>query len=133
MPYILGKFGKQAHGELPCTFGMNAKGGMDEKEFEEYIMNSIIPLFPDARNVRGKRVMIKIDSGPGQLNPVLIARLCLLGFVLYPSVPNTTAVSQETDRNYGPFKTAFRKNLNLIFENRIKSNKKLNLQPWIVG
>ena len=33
----------------------------------------------------------------------------------------------------GRSKLLFEKNLNQIFENRIKSNQKLNLQPWIVG
>ena len=58
--------------------------------------------------------MVKCDSGPGRLNTELLARMKFLGFYLYPGVPNTTAVSQETDRNYGPFKTQFRKNLDEV-------------------
>ena len=49
----------------------------------------------------------------------LLARLCIIGFLLYPGVPNTTAVSQEIDKNYGPFKTAFRIILDEIFQERM--------------
>eukprot|EP00804_Cyclotella_cryptica_P021850 CCRYP_000824-RA/>CCRYP_000824-RA protein AED:0.27 eAED:0.34 QI:0/0/0/1/0/0/5/0/237 len=46
---------------------MNEKGGMDDIEFQEYFLNSIVPLFPDSNNVKGKRVMVKVDKGPGRL------------------------------------------------------------------
>jgi hypothetical protein len=58
-------------------------------------------------DVPGKRVMLKVDSRPGRLNIELLAELHLLGFYLYPGVPNMTAVSQETDQNYSPFKTQY--------------------------
>ena len=81
----------------------------------------------------GKRVLIKVDSGPGRIQADLLARLRLLGFILYPGVPNTTAVSQETDRNYGPFKTQFRVNLEFIVQSRIDNEVSLSLHPWLVG
>ena len=63
----------------------------------------------------------------------LLAQICLLGFVLHPGVPNTTAVSQETDRTYGPFKTAFRIILDKIFQERMLKKRKMALNPWLVG
>jgi hypothetical protein len=39
-----------------------------------------------------------------------LAEVRTLGFIIYPGVPNTTAVTQETDQSYGPFKTQFQKN-----------------------
>ena len=105
------KFGLPEETYCPVSYGMNEKGGMDQEEFKKYVMNSIVPLFPDSDDVPGKRVMIKVDSGPGRLNFALMAWLKTLGFYMYPGVPNTTAVSQETDRNYGPFKTAYHQNL----------------------
>ena len=133
MPQIRGKFGNDEEKLWPVTFGMNPKGGMDEAEFEKYLSNSIFPLYPDVKDVMGKRVMLKVDSGPGRLNMELLARCRLLGFVLYPGVPNTTAVTQETDKNYGPFKTSFRTILDIIVQNRINAEKSTSLQPWIVG
>ena len=72
---------------------------MYNAEFEKYVKNNIIPLYPDALDVPGKRVvMLKVDSMPGRLNIELLDELCFLGFYLYPGVLNTTAVSQETDQ-----------------------------------
>ena len=31
------------------NLGMNFRGGMDEREFILYFLNSIVPLFPDAQ------------------------------------------------------------------------------------
>ena len=83
--------------------------------------------------IPGKRVIIKIDSGPGRANIKFLAKLRNLGFLLYPGVPNITSVSQETDQNYGPFKTIFRKNLDTITASRIDQINSYNLSPWIVG
>ena len=74
-----------------------------------------------------------MDSGPGRLNVQLLCKFCLLGFILYHGVPNTTAVSQETGCNYGPFKTALRQILDVVVQNIITTNKLTSLPPWIVG
>jgi len=129
---IIGKFGCEEEKSWPMTFAMNAQGGMDDAEFRDYLRNSIVPLYPDAKDKKGKRVMLKVDSGPGRCNALLLAALRHLGFILYPGVPNTTAVTQETDRNYGPFKTQFRKNLTLVVDERIAKKKSTSLQPWLV-
>ncbi len=47
MPNIKGQFGCDVECEWPVTFGVNAKGGMDDVEDKKYILSSIIPLFPD--------------------------------------------------------------------------------------
>jgi hypothetical protein len=67
------------------------------------------------------------------MNLKLLAKLRLLGFVLYPGVPNTTHVTQETDQNYGPFKTQFLSNLDLIVDARLTLKKSLSLQQKFVG
>ncbi len=72
-PDILCKFGMEEANYLEILYGMNKKGGMDEVEFKKYVMNSIVPLYTDSDNVPGKRVMIKVDSGPGCLNARLVA------------------------------------------------------------
>ena len=63
----------------------------------------------------------------------LLSKLRLLGFILYPCVPNTTHVTQETDQCYGPFKTQFLSNLDLIVDARLAKKKSLTLQPKFVG
>ncbi len=43
--------------------------------------------------------MVKVDSsGPGRLEIDFLAEARTSGFIIYPSVPNTTAVTQETDQ-----------------------------------
>ena len=78
MRYMLdvrGTFGHKSKQSFPISFGLNSKGGMDDQEFFEYIKKSIMKLFPDAALVRGRWVVIKCDSGPGRLNPDLLAFL----------------------------------------------------------
>jgi hypothetical protein len=106
---------------------------MDEEEFTAYIMNSIIPLYPNAKDKPGHRVILKVDSSPGRMNMDLLAKLKMLGFILYPCVPNTTHVTQETDQNYGPFKTQFSINLELIVAAQLRAEESLSLQPKFVG
>ena len=48
-------------------------------------------------------------------------------------VLNMTAVTQETDQNYCPFKTQYCKNLDVVIDERIKQKKSTALHPWQVG
>jgi hypothetical protein len=118
---LRGTFGHPTEQSFPVLLGLNAKGGMDDEEFSEYLKNSIMKLYPNDAPVKGRWVVIKGDSGPGRLNPILLAYLCFQGFILYPRVPNTTAVTQETDQSYGPFQSAVKTNLQLVID--IFSNK----------
>jgi hypothetical protein len=45
---------------------MNEKEGMTDDEFKKYIEYSICPLYPDMEDKPGKRVLLKVDSGPGR-------------------------------------------------------------------
>ena len=133
MPLVQGQFGCKEVRLWPVTFGSNEKGGMDNDEFEKYLMNSIVPLYPHARNRPGHRVMLKVDSGPGGMNLNLLPKLRRLGFILYPFFPNTTHVTQETDQLYRAFKTQFLKNLDLMVDARLSADVTLSLQPKLVG
>ncbi len=92
----------------------------------------LFPLFPDAEDIMGKQVLLKVDSGPWHFNPTLLARLQLLGFILYPGCPNTTSVTQERDKNYRPIKTCFTCNLDLLTQQIIKNKQSLSMQLWLV-
>ena len=84
---------------------------------------AILPLCPDIADVRGKRVIMKVDSGPGRMNLEMLASLRLQGLYLVPGVPNATGKTQETNHNYGPFKGTFRANIRTLsqtrFDNRL--------------
>jgi hypothetical protein len=63
---------------------MNERAGMNAVELEKYMKNSILPLYPDIEDTPGKRVLIKVDSGPGRLNVEMLADLRLQGLYLVP-------------------------------------------------
>ncbi len=128
-----GEFGMGVSASFGVTFGMNEKGGMDMEEFAKYLRNAIMPLYPNAAPEFGKWVFLKCDSGPGRLNLDLLADLRSDGFILFPGVPNTTAVTQETNQNYGPFKTQYCKNLDAVVDARLKQEKSTAMAPWQVG
>jgi len=122
-PQIRGQFGHPEHRLFPVTFGMNEKGGMNAVELKKYLDVAILPLYPDLCDIPGKRVMMKVDSGPGRLNVEMLAHLKLKGMYLMPGVPNTTQVTQETDQSYGQYKSGYRKNLRILSQARQASKK----------
>jgi len=91
--------------------GYEWKAGMNAVELEKYFIKAILPLYSDVEDVAKKRVIIKVNSGPGRTNIAILAYIWGRGIYCYPGVPNTTHVTQETDQNYGLFKSDFRSNL----------------------
>ena len=45
---------------------MNEKGGMTDVKFKKYIDISIVSLFPELEDTKGKRVLLKVDSSSGR-------------------------------------------------------------------
>ena len=124
---VTGRFGFPLAKTLDCTFGMNKKGGMNSTELHKYVLKAILPLYPDIADCPTKRVICKVDSGPGRTNPEMLAELKLRGFYMFPGVPNTTSVTQETDQNYGPFKTFYRQNIDVLSQEKFQLKKTLAL------
>ncbi len=65
-------FGHETKQLFPISIGLNNKGGMDNKEFFDYLKKLIMKIFPDATPEKGQWGVIKCDSGPGQLNHNLL-------------------------------------------------------------
>ena len=82
-----GRFGHDEVREWPCGIGMNEKGGMNDEELERYINNTIIPLFPDMEDTPGKRILLKVDSGPGHNCMSLLVSCEFRGLYLFPCLP----------------------------------------------
>ena len=78
-------------------------------------------------------MIIKGNSGPGRLNQTLLARLINLSVIMYLGVLNMTAITQETNRNYGPLKTQFRANLDIMVWERITKKVSVSMQPWLAN
>ena len=134
LPKGRGKFGfgtfKQ---DIPFTFGINEKGGMDSIEFRKYLFANIVPLYPDAEDIPGKRVIIKCDGGPGRLDWFTLLELRMKGFYLYPTVPNAMHVMQECDILFGLFKTLVRENIQSLMTERIASSRPARLSKEDLG
>jgi hypothetical protein len=90
-----GRFGCEEERSWPCTIGMNEKGGMTDDEFEKYINNSIVLLNPGLKDTPGKRVLLKVDSGPGRNGKDLLLKCRFRGLYIYPGLPNATSVQTE--------------------------------------
>jgi hypothetical protein len=69
-------------------------------------------------------------SGPGRLEEIFLAEARTLGFNVYIQ---ESAVTQETDQNYGPFKTQFVKNLKQVSDAKIMADLPTSLPPWMFG
>jgi hypothetical protein len=83
-----------------------------------------MPLYENvARPEFVKWVIWKCDSGPGRENIELLAELRGAGIILLPGVPNATAIHQETDQNYGLFKTEYCKNLDAVIDEQVLQKK----------
>ena len=125
---VRGQFGFPGIRRFPCSFGLNDKGGMNAEELKKYFDKNTLPLYPDIKDAPDKRVTLKVDSGPGRMNINMLASLRIKGLHLVPGVPNTTAKTQETDQNYGPFKTHYRGNLQQLATARHEKKQQLMLK-----
>jgi hypothetical protein len=120
MHLTVGTFGHDDLQEFPCTYGMNTKGGMNGKEFANYMLNCYRILYPDAADLPTKRVCVLVDGGPGRTNTEMLASLRLSGLLLFPSgPPNTTHVLQIMDMLFGLFKTIYFDNLEALWLERL--------------
>jgi len=105
------QFGHKEVRSFPCSLGLNDKAGMNAEELEKHFYKVTLPLYPDSEDVPRKRVIVKVDSGPGRMHLPMLASLRLKGVYAVPGLPNSTGKTQETDQNCGPFKTHHRGNL----------------------
>eukprot|EP00804_Cyclotella_cryptica_P023173 CCRYP_000373-RA/>CCRYP_000373-RA protein AED:0.36 eAED:0.36 QI:0/0/0/1/0/0/3/0/200 len=101
---------------------------MAQSEDTQCVNIRMSAFFPKIKHVRGKRVIMKVNSGPGRMELGFLAEARTLGFIIYHGVPNTTAVTQKTNQSYGTFKTQFVKNLKILSDARIEKIQKATTQ-----
>jgi hypothetical protein len=119
----IGKFGHSERQHFDPTIGANERGGMDAVEFSKYLLGLVKTLYPDVSDLPHRRVIVKCDSGPGRENLEMLAQLRVLGVYLFPSVPNSSSVTQEMDQLYSLFKSIVRRNLEILFDARLRASK----------
>ena len=130
IPLVNGVYGSDVMVDNGPTVNCNATAGMDSTEFRIFIEDAIVPLYPNASEQDGKRVLLILDSGPGRKGDGLLSFLAARGFHLLPGVPNTTHVTQPTDQNYRHFKSMHRSNLEKLVHYHRSRNESVS-QPDI--
>ena len=121
LPQLTGIYGFESRKHVNVPFAMNEKGGMNKELFHQYFSKVLFPIYPDARDSAGHRLMAKADSGPGRMNPsMLLADLRARGVSLYPGLPNGTEVGQECDQMFAYFKGLVYKNREDLYSARFR-------------
>ncbi|CAB9513798.1 unknown protein [Seminavis robusta] len=92
-------------------FAMNPKGSMTKEMLNDFFERCVLPLYPDCADTKESSLLIKVNSGPGRLNPPMLRLLRSRGAHLYPGMPNGTEVGQECDQVFSYLKK-------LVYENR---------------
>jgi hypothetical protein len=110
-PRVQGVFGHEDVHEYCTQLTVNDKGGSDCRVLNQCLTGYQYRFYPDAADVPGKHLLYKIDGGPGRLYEESLAEKRDRGIYLFPGVQNTTQVHQETDQNFGQFKSDVRWNI----------------------
>jgi hypothetical protein len=113
-PCVQGVFGHEDVHEYCTQLTVNDKGGSDCRILNQCLNGYQERLYPDASDVPGKRLLYMIDGGHGRLDEESLAEKRARGIYLLPGVQNTTQVHQETDQNYGQFKSDVRWNIETL-------------------
>ena len=121
LPQIQGQYGYSEPRAFDVGVGMNTKGGMNEEMFHKYVTHFLMALYPDARDVPGKRVTLKSDSGPGRLGIAYRFQAQAEGIYLYPGLPNGTEAGQECDQLFAYTKTLTGANQEKLYEARVRT------------
>jgi hypothetical protein len=108
---VQGQYGHDLVEEYFAQLTVNEKGGYDCRTLHQCLATYQQQMCPDDFDIPGKRVIYKIDGGTGRLDEGAPADSRAWGIYLFPGVQNTTQVTQETDQNYGQFKSDVRSNI----------------------
>ena len=122
-PQVKAKYGYPVPSYHDVSFSVNEKGGMTAEAFQDYYRDCIIPLYPDASDAPGKRVMDKATSGHGRFDEDFLATARTEGFYHFPGLPNGNKVGQDCDQLYAKLKTLIYENRDKLYNARYKIGK----------
>ena len=80
---------------------MTPKGGTVTRTWNTYLTHIHTKMYPDMRDEKGFRVMIKTDLGRGRLNETVIREWQTKGLYFKFGMPNGSSVNQEQGQLYG--------------------------------
>jgi hypothetical protein len=118
LPQVEGQYGFEGRRVVNCGWTFDKKGGMNGVAFNAWYNDWLKSLYPNAKDVPGKRILDKSDSGPGHFGEAFNSRARLDGFYHFPSTPNATEVCQEMDQLFSYFKSLVYKNINTVLSKK---------------
>ena len=140
LPVIEGRFGCPDRVEVASFYSVRARGSMDDSLFNDYVERVVLPLYPNISktakfDATGKLlcgpVILKVDSGPGQMianieSILKRAKFLEQGLLILMGLPNATSVNQEMDALYGAFKSSTYARGEVILTERLRLKGLLN-------
>jgi hypothetical protein len=89
---------RQLTGHDHTVFSFTPSGSADKETFDEWlemVRQHYVRAGKPVRNVDGERVVIKVDGGPAfNLDPAWLRARRAEGFVIFPGLPNGSALNQ---------------------------------------
>ena len=115
---IKGKFGHNTEKWFDPVVSFSEKSSITAEIFVEWIIKVVQLLYPNVEDKPGKRVVLKLDCGPGRYNEkfLLLSRAC--GIYFFPGLPNGTELTQEMDQLYHAVKSIMEHNRTLLYDKR---------------
>ena len=116
-----GKFGGPNTKFYDPIIAFSDKGGVKETTFVDYMKQVVQLLYPNAQDIPGQRVVVKLDCGPGRYNEefLLLSRAC--GIYYFPGLPNGTELTQEMDQLFHLVKSIMGRNRAKLYDKRYEA------------
>ncbi|CAJ1928560.1 unnamed protein product [Cylindrotheca closterium] len=112
-PQIKGKWGYEKPRIVDCLVSTGANASMNTDILQNWMRESILTLYPDCQDIPGRRVCLKVDSGPGRTAAKFVGETRVEGVDIFPGLPNGSECNQEMDQLFSPYK-------NSVYRNRDK-------------
>ena len=147
LPKVTGRYGRPTLTEVDSYYAVQSKGSMDDSLLNAYVEENLLPLFPNISNeavfdsegklLRGP-VILKLDAGPGRMvaSEESIKKreeFKEKGLFILLGLPNATAVQQEMDNLYGPFKSATYARGERVVEGKLKERAEVRRNGTAAG
>ena len=101
---------------FPMGIGWSKDASVTDEIFINYIETHLCPLYRDAKDGPGFRVIMKADSGPGHDNDEFKAIARSYGFYFFPGLLNGTELGQEMDQLFALLKSIMEENRDTLYK-----------------
>jgi hypothetical protein len=86
---------------IPSQVVVTPKGGTQSRTWDLFLEHIVKHMYPDLKDIVGKRVCVKTDLGPGRLNATIVRKWHQRGLYFKFGLPNGSGINQEHDQLFG--------------------------------